>query len=116
MNRSKCPSCAVLWAGDQRVKLLRNVEEYGGDVALVTITAPGKDRLPWDGGMVRRDLAQQWNQTAPQRWTRMHKRAAARTKRYARRMGSEWQGVVAWSWEFQKRGVLHRHVLLQFLL
>jgi hypothetical protein len=112
-KRRTCPSCGVLWAGDTRVKLQRNTEAYGGDVTVGTITAPGRDVLPHDGdGQVVLDAASRWNAHAPGAWSRMHRRASARTRRYARRMGGEWMGPLGASWEFQRRGVLHRHFVL----
>jgi hypothetical protein len=110
-----CPACGVLWAGDQRVKLLRNVEAYGGDVALVTVTAPGADVLPWADDGTRRvdpEAARRWNLWAREGWRRMHRRAAQRADRFHRRHGGSGWRIVAKSWEFQRRGVLHRHVIL----
>lgn len=123
----RCPSCGQLWAGDVRVKLLRNIEEFGGAVALVTITAPGSDELPWDesicehlgphvhsggrGCRIHELAAHLWNEQAPADWRLLHRRASQRAKRTARRWGGRWS-VVAMEWEFQKRGVLHRHVVV----
>lgn len=111
----KCPSCGVLWAGDTRVKILTNVEAYGGDVGLVTATAPGKNVLPHvmvDGRLVvDRWAARRWNKHAPIGWRKMHRKAAQRAQRFARRHDTTW-GVVASTWEYQRRGVLHRHVIV----
>jgi hypothetical protein len=83
------------------VKLLSNVTVYGGDVALVTITAPGADRLPDRRAMV------DWNLAAPPRWRRLH--SAARSA--AIREGLP-VTIVARTWEYQKRGALHVHVIV----
>jgi hypothetical protein len=110
----RCPSCGHLWAGDTRQKLLVNVEAYGGDVALVTITAPGRDVLPYgEGGtQVDRAAARRWNREAREQFRGLHRRASERTKRWARGQGIEWAGVVARAWAFQRRGVLHVHLIV----
>jgi hypothetical protein len=126
-NNRRCPSCGWLWAGDTRVKLLRNIEAYGKAVSLVTVTAPGSEHLPWDehhcehrghhrhsGGIgcrVHSLAAKLWNEQAPADWRRLHRRASQRAKRHARKHGGSWS-VIAMQWEFQKRGVLHRHVVV----
>jgi hypothetical protein len=103
-----CPSCGVLWAGDTRVKLLAAADAYGEDVALVTVTAPGSDQLPWDGSRVDDRAAWRWNASAPPRWSRLHRAAAQRTRR---RTGHPFK-LVSGTWEDQKRGVLHRHLVV----
>lgn len=111
----KCPSCGVLWAGDTRVKILANVEAYGGDVALVTITAPGKNVLPHsmvDGRLVVEEwAARRWNKHARQGWRAIHRKASQRAQRFACRHGEDWR-VLARVWQYQARGVLHAHVIL----
>ena len=97
----RCPACGVLWAGDTRRRLLANVTAYNGPVALLAVTAPGKDVLPNQAAMWR------WNTTAPARWRAMH-RAAAQIAR--RRHGK--LSVLAWTWEYQRRGALHKHPVL----
>ena len=97
----------MLWAGDQRVKLLVNVAAYGGDVALVTVTAPGRDQLPYDGEMVERTARYRWNRSAPRRWRELHRAAAQIARRKHGRFA-----LVASTWEYQRRGVLHRHVVV----
>src|SRR5437868_11711106 len=44
----KCPEYSRIWAGDQRRKLFVNLQEYGDQVLLGAVTAPGSDELPWD--------------------------------------------------------------------
>jgi hypothetical protein len=135
-----------------RVKLLRNIEAYGGDVGLVTLNAPGTEwswdvsqcadvpghthdlangcvthRLEWDeehcshrgphrhrgpdGCRVEPVTAKRWNRAARFAWTKIHRKASQRGKRQAAKDGHEW-GVIAREWEFQKRGVLHMHVVV----
>lgn len=124
----RCSSCGILWAGDTRRKLLTNIEAQDGDVALVTVTAPGTWALPWDeehcahrgphhhsgktGCRVLPQAARQWNQgIARPEWTRMHRKAAQRAHRRAKAVGKTWR-IVAREWEFQARGVLHMHVVV----
>ncbi len=128
-----CPSCGVLWAGDTRRRILANVEHYDGDVTLVSITAPGVDGVPfwwrqpdgrswvevpcwraWSIPWADREnrvadptAAAHWNSTAAARWRRLHRAAASRARR---RHGV--LSLLGWSWEFQKRGLLHKHVIL----
>lgn len=119
----------MLWAGDTRRKLLANVTAYGGSVALVAVTAPGVDgvpfwtrsegswvdvpgwrahRIPW-GAPGRADPreAARWNRTAPDRWRELHRAAAQAARRRHGRFS-----LVARTWEFQRRGLLHVHVVL----
>lgn len=97
----RCPSCGLLWAGDARRKLLANVSHYGGDVALITVTAPGSDRLPDRQAMVR------WNLDAPARWRRLHTAARQAAIRKGHRVR-----IVSRTWEYQRRGALHVHVVV----
>src|SRR3954454_10732197 len=94
------PACGLLWAGDTRSRILANVQAYGGDVALVTITAPGADALPWaeDGRWVDPEAAAAWNASAPERWRVLHRVAAQRARRRHGKLT-----LVAWSWEYQAR-------------
>jgi hypothetical protein len=74
---------------------------YAGDVVLVTITAPGSARRPDAAAMMR------WNHSAPARWRQLHRRA-----REAARRAGYGVTVVSRTWEYQKRGALHVHVVL----
>lgn len=100
-KKRRCPSCGVLWAGDTRKRLLVNLAAYGGDVALVTITAPGSDRLGNERAMY------DWNRTAPARWRSLHRAARQRAVRQHGKLS-----MPAWSWEYQRRGALHKHVIV----
>src|SRR4051794_21894437 len=105
----KCSSCGQLWAGDQRKRLVGNLDSYAGPVWLCTITAPGKDRLAHDrDGNVTWAAAYLWNKSAPFHRRRLHHRAAQETRRATGRRAS----VLAWVWQYQQRGVLHVHIVL----
>lgn len=86
----------------------------------VTLTGPGVDQLPWDtarcghrsdgsecsgelGCKSARMATALWNETAPQRWSWF-------VTEMRRQLGADVQFCGAW--ETQKRGVLHRHVLM----
>ncbi len=116
-----------MWAGDQRQKLFRNLETLRGDILLSAVTAPGADELPWDeqacaalgehkhsgklGCRVDRVAARAWNDSAAQRWRRLHRRAYQET---VKRMGKGSVWLVARVWEMQARGVLHVHPVLAY--
>ncbi|HEV2924849.1 MAG TPA: hypothetical protein VGW98_12495 [Solirubrobacteraceae bacterium] len=88
-----------------------NVAAYVGHMALVTVTAPGQDRLPWDGYRCYDYALKPWNESAPVRWRKLHQAALKRARREAKRLGVEWF-VLAQVWQEQKRGALHRHLLV----
>jgi hypothetical protein len=112
-RRRSCPSCGVLWLGDTRVRALAAAAEFRGAVALVTVTAPGADVLPWSpaGRVVAPDVAREWNESAPARWSRLHDHAAQEARRLARSRNVEWRLLMK-AWEYQKRGVLHLHLVV----
>lgn len=112
-GRRSCTSCGVLWLGDTRIRTLAAVQAYSGAVALVTVTAPGVDFLPWDGetGRVDPAAAKHWNDDAPANWSALHRAAARSARALARDWGAEWRLLVK-SWEYQRRGVLHLHLLV----
>ncbi|HMJ97612.1 MAG TPA: hypothetical protein VK486_17320 [Thermoleophilaceae bacterium] len=108
-----CPSCGVLWLGDTRIRVLAACQELAAAVALVSVTAPGVHLLPWDPttGRVDADEARWWNESAPERWSSLHKRAADDARAVGREHGVEWRLLVK-AWEYQKRGVLHLHLIV----
>jgi hypothetical protein len=107
-NSRRCPSCGVLWAGDTRKRLLANVTAYGGPVVLVTATAPGADVLPWgDDGRCEERAVWRWNCTAAARWREMHRLAAQAARRKHGKLS-----LITWTWEYQRRGALHKHLVL----
>lgn len=105
-----CPVCGELWAGDTRIRLLMNlIEGHGGQVSLLTITAPGRAALVHDeSGQVRADVAHAWNQCAPAQWSQMNRRVRYRL----RRCGVPVPRLLGYIWAYQVRGVLHMHVVL----
>lgn len=113
--KRSCPSCGKLWLGDTRIKVLASCQQLRAAVALVTVTAPGRDVLPWDctGARVRDAEAEAWNATAPERWASLH-RAAAEAARTGGAHGRQPWRVVCRVWEYQKRGVLHLHLVVPY--
>ncbi|HEV2058200.1 MAG TPA: hypothetical protein VGR11_02515 [Solirubrobacteraceae bacterium] len=123
----RCPEYSHIWAGDQRQKLFRNLEAFGGKVLISAVTAPGADQLPWDesacaalgehkhsgelGCRVDERVAAPWNRDASDRWRRLHRRAYQETVRVHGR-GSVL--LLARVWELQARGVLHVHPVLGY--
>ncbi len=123
----RCPEYGLIWAGDQRQKLFRNLEAVKGEIVLGAVTAPGAGTLPWDesvcgalgehehsgrlGCRVDGRAAREWNDSAPGRWRRLHRRAYQDTVKRCGR-GSVW--MVARVWEMQTRGVLHAHPVLAY--
>jgi hypothetical protein len=82
-------------------------------VALVTVTAPGADRLPWARFEPRRvepSKASEWNRTCRARWSRMHRAARSAVERSGHRPAPIQSAV----WQLQGRGVLHLHLVLPF--
>lgn len=107
-KKRTCPACGVLWAGDQRTRLLCNlIDGFGQAVALLTITAPGKDVLPWVEGVCPREVAQPWNRAAPAQWSTLNRR----TRRRLARSGLPAPRLLALVWAYQERGLLHIHAV-----
>lgn len=125
-RRRRCPGYSRLWAGDQRRKLVENLAAYEGEsVVLLAVTAPGADQLPWDedhcrplgnhrhsGSLdcrVHPLAAREWNQSASDRWRRLHRRAYQAVRRHGVR-----STLLVRAFERQRRGVLHVHPVLGF--
>jgi len=122
-RRRRCPGYAPLWAGDQRRKLFENLGAYDGESVVLAVTAPGADQLPWDEHHCRRlgvhthsgllgcrvvpRLARQWNQSASDRWRRLHRRVYQAVCRHRVR-----PRLLVRAFERQHRGVLHVHPVL----
>jgi len=126
--RRDCPGYSKLWAGDVRMKLFAALrQEDGENVRMVTVTAPGVEcGLLWDlehcsrlgkhrhsgrlGCRVDPDVAAAWNKRAPGNWSALH--------RESRIVAGEKTGstprVLARTFEFQSRGLLHVHVVLAY--
>ena len=110
-RKRDCAGCGRWWTHDQREKIYANLKAYKGHTALVTITAPGVDVLPWDESRERcqwEHLAS-WNYLAPKRWRDLHRVASKRAKRVA---GDRGWSVLAKVWQEQRRGALHVHVVV----
>ena len=116
-RRRRCPGYSRLWAGDQRRKLVENLAAYEGEsVVLLAVTAPGADQLPWDEDhcrpldcRVHPLAAREWNQSASDRWRRLHRRAYQAVRRHGVR-----STLLVRAFERQRRGVLHVHPVLGF--
>lgn len=108
-----CPGCGQLWLQDQRIRTIAAAQQLGGAVALVTVTAPGKDVLPWDesGGQVEANAARLWNNRAPANWRALHDQARAVARRRHPQWSADWRLLMK-AWEYQKRGVLHLHLIV----
>src|SRR3954447_21351321 len=119
----RCPHCGALWAGDVRRKLFANFGHYDGQVAMITVTAPGADVLPWDpascthgpgvkcsgprGCRVAPGPASIFNSQAPRHWRELHRKASQNVRRRVKGLY-----VLGRVWEYQRRGVLHVHPVL----
>jgi hypothetical protein len=105
------------------VSLFANWEAYSGPVALVTITAPGADVLPWDesrcthpagvpcsgrnGCQLEADALEAWNAAAPANWTKLHRAVSQRCRRRGQKLR-----LLGYVWQLQKRGALHLHLVV----
>jgi hypothetical protein len=133
-KRRYCPICGVVWARDWHRVNEVNLEHYGGAVVMVTITAPGEERLPWDeahcahrrkhkhrgptGCRVQQRAAREWADTLPWRWAKLRSAARLATRRAARdpltgELGQA-PSLLERAYEPQKRGVPHLHVVLGY--
>lgn len=89
-------------------------EHVGEHVGLITATAPGDaffEDPEWKVVGGRPVKERWWNAEARENWTRLHRDASKGPRAYARAHG-EWWGVLFRSWEYQKRGVLHGHIVV----
>jgi hypothetical protein len=131
--RRACESYGDLWAGDQRMRLFGALQSYGDQVGaharvtMVTVTAPGSELgLPWDrdhcaslgahrhsgriGCRVIPRAAALWNERAPANWTALHRGSGQAVKR----LGLDRPRLLVKAWEYQKRGVLHLHLVFGY--
>jgi hypothetical protein len=130
-RRRTCDHCGPIRRDDEFRKFHTNIREYGGRIVLVAVTAPGTDALPWDvdvccemgphrhsgpfGCRVVRDLADEWNVDASERYARMWKAATINADRWVRRVHPGIKRLprrVAVVWSEQSRGVWHVHEAL----
>jgi hypothetical protein len=88
-----------------------NLDSFPRPVRMITVTAPGvAGGLPWSTvtpGKVDMAARFRWNRSAPRRWRDMHRLAGQRTRRRGCRLT-----MLARMWQYQKRGVLHMHVVV----
>ncbi len=131
-KRRDCPVCGVRWARDWRKSMMENLAALHGPIVMISITAPGEERLPWDeahcghrrkhkhrgpfGCRVQRRAAREWADTCVYRWQRLRQAAALATKRATRHIVSDGLAPVILErvWEPQKRGVPHLHIVLPY--
>jgi len=129
-KKRTCKVCGPRWAANWFRVMTENLEAYGGKVVLVSITAPGADRLPWDeaicghkgrpgkphrhagkrGCRVQQRAAREWTETCSLRWQWLRNAAQMRAKRET----GEPANLLERVWELQKRGVPHLHVVLGY--
>jgi hypothetical protein len=102
-----------------------NLQDFGDQVLLGAITAPGEKTLAWDeaacaglephrhigelGWKVVGSLAREFSESTPDRWRRLHRRTYQETVRLTGRGSVR---LLARVWELQMRGVLHVHPVL----
>ena len=118
-KRRGCPCCGPGWVRSWEAITRINIGALGGSVVLITITAPGADRLPWScehdhhhagarGCRVKADYADVWAEHAPENWRRLRDAARLAVKRAGLPTAAL---VLERVWEPQKRGVPHLHVV-----
>lgn len=118
-KRRRCPYCGKGWVHSWEVITRVNIGALGGRVVLISVTAPGADRLPWScerahkhagarGCRVKADYADVWAKHAPEQWKRL--RDAARKAVDAAGLPTA-ALVLERVWEPQQRGVPHLHVV-----
>lgn len=127
-KRRDCEVCGQRWGRDWLSATRLNLESFGRPVALLTITAPGADVLPWDRSrckvrdperhrcsgrrgcrVVDRD-AREWADTANLRWGWLRRAA----RQAVARAGLQAPILLERVWELQLRGVPHLHLILPF--
>lgn len=124
-KRRTCPSYAPKYLRDLAEVLKAAMAEWDGQTAIATLTAPGRDVLPWDeskcviegphrhsgpnGCVVDEWMAAQWNRTVTSRLSAICNHAGVRV----RRQGLPTPTILARALEL-KRGVFHAHVILGF--
>lgn len=118
-KRRGCPHCGKGWVASWEAITRLNIGALGGRVVLISLTAPGADRLPWScerehrhagskGCRVKADYADVWAASAPDQWRRLRDAARLAVKRAGLPTAAL---VLERVWEPQKRGVPHLHVV-----
>lgn len=111
-----CAACGKRWQGDMRVQAVAASEHLAGGVALITITAPGSDYFHSDdrwASMPVKDRYRRWNRHARRRWRVFHLRATRPLRAWADKHNVGWR-LLFRSWEYQKRGALHLHLVVPY--
>jgi hypothetical protein len=111
-------------------KLRENLRSYAGLVVMTTVTAPGEEgSLVWDktlcahavgepcsgrkGCRVVPGAAELLNRESRKWWRELNRIAKQHADRRLRALGYEKRGgLLAYTWEMQKRGVWHLHIVL----
>jgi hypothetical protein len=99
-TRSRCPGNSEKHLRRQSQRIRANVASFGGDVVMVTLTAPG------DLGEVG---CWGWNASMFERWRDLRHVAAQDARR---RVKGQRNGLLVVVPELQRRGALHLHLLL----
>ena len=126
-KRRGCPYCGKGWVASWEANTKLNIAAFGaalggekvGAVILISLTAPGADRLPWSCGRdhrhagslgcrVKADFADAWAAAAPDNWRRLRDAARLAVKRADLPTAAL---VLERVWEPQQRGVPHLHVV-----
>ncbi len=135
-KRRDCPRCGPRWARDWFKSMSANLAALRRPVVLISITAPGAERLPWDetycfekhgrkrkhkhrgpdGCRIQQRAAREWADTCTWRWQKLRAAAALATKRATEHMadGGLRPVILERVWEPQKRGVPHLHIVLPY--
>ena len=106
---SRCSENSTFHLKRHAYRIRENLNLFDGDVALLTVTAPGSDLLPWDGKTVRSEHAWSWNYSLWDRWPKLRDVASRFASRHVKGVRS---GILVVVPEMQSRGVLHLHIVL----
>jgi hypothetical protein len=125
-KRRDCPAYAPICLRDQAERFRANLAAWDGRTCLVTLTAPGSSKLPWDrakcpsgrhtcsgrlGCRVDATAAAEWNATVTKRLGDLLKAAREQTRR---KHGKARVEIVGYVCEAQQRGVFHPHLVLGY--
>lgn len=111
-----CPACGKRWAKDQRIRAVAAAKGLPGDCALITVTGPGNEYFAPPGRQTRAAVRARkglWNRSARERWSSLHREASREARRTARENGCDWR-LLYRTWEWQRRRVLHNHVVVPY--
>lgn len=113
-NSRYCSVCGDRWQKDMRVMAVAAAEHVPEHVGLITVTAPGDDYFSDDEWKVvggRPVIERWWNGDARERFRLFHRDASKGPREYAESHGETWE-VLFRAWEYQKRGLLHAHIVV----